>query len=81
MNIMMIGAVEEFLKCFGQDFAIIRASNHPMGGFVLEKFLIKKCGPHENAYLSIELFKNDRRFLPKTKSPRSVCSNFFYPPR
>ena len=48
-----------------------------MGGFVLEKFLIKKEGRPENAYRSIDFSKNARRFLPKTKSPRKRSANFF----
>ena len=66
-------------RVFDLDFGIIRLKTTPRGGFVLEKFLIRKEGGPENAYLSIEFSKNARRFFEKTKSPRKPCANFFGP--
>ena len=48
-----------------------------MGGFVLEKFFIRKRGGPENAYLSISIEKNATRFFGKIKSPRKRSAIFF----
>ena len=78
----MIEAVEEFFERFlTLTLEYLRLKTTPRGGYVLEKFLIKKDIRPENAYLSIEFSKNETRFLEKTKSPRELSPNFFYPGR
>ena len=53
----------------------------PNGWFCLRKFFYKKRR-RAQICLSFDLIlKNATIFLGKTKSPRSVCANFFYPPR
>ena len=78
----MVGAVEEFFERFlTLTLEYLRLKTTPRGGYVLEKFLIKNIARPENAYLSIEFSKNATRFLEKTKSPRELSANFFYPGR
>ena len=78
MNRVMLGAVEEFLDVFLTWTLALYGLKPPQGVvFVLEKFLIRKEGGPENAYLSIEFSKNARRFFEKTKSPRERSANFF----
>ena len=52
MNRVMVGAVEEFFERFlTLTLEYLRLKTTPRGGFVLEKFFIKKEGWPENAYL------------------------------
>ena len=49
-----------------------------MGGFVLEKFFIKKGGGPENAYLSIWFWKMVQDFLEK-QNHRGASAQIFLP--
>ena len=52
MNRVMVGAVDEFFERFlTSTLAYLGLKTTPRGGFVLEKFFIKRKGWPENAYL------------------------------
>ena len=79
MNRVMLGAVDEFFERFlTSTLAYLGLKTTPRGGFVLEKFFIKKKVGPKTPILNVDFQKNARRFFPKTKSPRERSANFFY---